>query len=884
MKNKFKLQDKIIISCCIVIILVSWFFILNLHYLQDDKNKNQKIGQVNVKGQDIRKKMGSEYFWQELSGRNDIHMGDSLFAGQKSSANIKFIDGSTLRLNENSLVKFAKKNDVLSIDIAFGQLRVNSKEKTIILRESGKDIKIESFGADIDISKGKEYGDIQIKVKSGQAKIAKKTIKANSPVSSFDLGNNKNPLTKFIKLIEKPRNSKAYIRRSIAGSLEFVARWDVTTKASEYEIEISPDEKMEANIKKYRVKTNSVVLPNVESKKMYYRLRANESVGNATASTAGEFTPVALAELIEKPDYTKAYIRNSASGGLEFVGTWNTVPKASEYEIEISSDEKMEVNLKKYLSKTNGVVLPNVESKKIYYRLRANKSVENGDKFVGEFTPVAVAELMEKPGQTRAYIRNSASGDLEFVGAWNAVPKASEYEIEISSDEKMAVNTKKYLSKTNSVVLPNVESKKMYYRLRAHESAENGDKFVGEFTPVAVAEVREKPRNAKAYIQITPSENSELALKFVAAWEAVARASEYEIEISPDEIMAVNAKKYLSKTNSLVVPGVSSKKMYYRLRANESAEDKGEFGPVGIAEVKEILDPPQIKNAEFKLANQNKLDFVLDWLPADKASQYQIEISKTDDFKNVQTQTVKGVKTKFLDLDQTAAYVRARSENKFIKSKFSEPIFVSFKHQVQDNKDKVISAKCMVRSLAEAGPQKDFMVDWQPIPLAKDYLVKVIDNKNIAQVSQVQARGPASTVTLPACGEYDVKVEAYDGSGRKISSEFNATKIIYKTTLAVLKPVISEAEKNMNFFIQTGMGRSIWLKWKGQLKPGGFFRVEVASDASFTSNHRQFNVKDNKLLFKVQLQKGQYYWRVREHSADFISDWSDLAKIDVIAN
>jgi len=279
-----------------------------------------------------------------------------------------------------------------------------------------------------------------------------------------------------------------------------------------------------------------------------------------------------------------------------------------------------------------------------------------------------------------------------------------------------------------------------------------------------------------------------------------------------------------------------------------------------------------------------KLSLSLGWSPLSEASQYRVEISETPDFSKSLGQTVTGVQARFLNLEQTFVYARVRAENKFIKSEYSAPVLISFKYNAQNHKVKVFSKKCMVKSQGEAGAKEEFSVNWKPVPMAQKYVVKVVDPSKAAEVSQLHSREPASSITVPGCGEYDVKVEAYDKSDRKISSEFNASKVIYKSTLALLKPMISEANKNMNIFVQKGVAHFIWLKWLGDKKADSIFKVEIATDINFTQNYKQYRVKDNKLLLKNEFKNGQYFWRVRTHSADLDSDWSDLGMVKVTLN
>lgn len=602
MEIKFKFIDKIIILISLVVIAVCWAFLSDLNYLHDIKNNGEKIGQITIKGQDVRKKVSSEYFWQNIKGQNNIYNGDSFYAGKNSSAIVDLDDGSTLQIKENSSVKFNNKQSKLSIDIVFGQVKVNAKSKFITVNDCNKDVHIESLGASFDIDKGRECGDMQIKVKKGRIKMANQLVDADTRMA-LNAVNNSPSLEKVFKFMDRPQNVKAHIQMAGSGELEFVASWDSVTKASEYELEISSDPTMNSDKKNYHVKENNIILRKIGAERLYYRLRAN-----ASESSLGEFSDVDVAVVKESLD----------------------APQLQATELSVLSHNELALSLN-----------------------------------------------------------------------WLPAAKASQYQVEISQ--------------------------------------------TADFTKTSVQVV---------------------------------------------------------KGFSTKFSGLDQTAVYVRVRA-ENNFAKSEFSrPVFVTLNKERMSSPQILTADLKMSGQNELALNIDWLPLDKISQYQVEISETPDFIKPIVQVVSVPGVKFSGLKQAALYARVRAENKFIKSDFSEPILVTFKYDAHDNSNKILSSECTVLNDKEVGSKKDFIVNWQPVPLAQEYTVKVIDNKKSSQVSRMQTRNPASTVTVPACGEYDVQVAAYDKGGRKISSEFKASKIIYKKTIKLLDPVVSEKQKNIDVFFQ----------------------------------------------------------------------------------
>ena len=681
MPIKFNSFDKIVIIACLIVIAFCSVYLMDFNYFQDKRNGGEKIGQIKINGQDVRKKINSEYFWQNITGLNQIYHGDSYYAGKKSNATIELDDGTTLQLKENSSVRFINRKNKISIDIVFGQVRVSAATKAITINDCSKEIQIESSkDSSFDVAKGQECGDVKINVNTGRIKMANQIADANIKVNLGTLG--QSPLQKAFKFLDRPHNVKGHIQMTTTGGLELVAGWDPMKKASEYEIEVSPDADMKKDTKNYRIKTNQLIVPDVGVEKLYYRVR-----GNASPENPGEF---------------------------------------------------------------------------------------------GSVTTAVVKESLEPPQIQASELKLTSPSELSLNLSWLPAAKAAQYHVEVSESPDFTKPISQDLQ-TNTAQFVNLNQEMVYFRIR--------------------------------------SEN-----KFV--------------------------KSRFSETTK-------------------------------VALTKENLAVPVVKSKGFEVLSQNELALNFNWKPVEKSNLYQVEVSETADFSKPIVQVVKKPAARFTGLAQTAVYVRVRAENNFSKGKYSEPLLSEFSFNSQ-SKGQTVTDRCNVLKTEDAGSKKDFEVDWQPVPLASEYKVKVIDKKKANEVSQAQTRKPAGTITLPACGEYEVNVEAFDKSGRKISSEFNATKISYKSTLYLLKPIITEAQKSLNIFFQKGEGRFVWLKWIAEVKPDSFFKVEMATNSAFTENQKTYNVRDNKLLLKSVFQADKYFWRVREQKSGLLSEWSDVAQIKIL--
>lgn len=671
MMNRLKTIDKITITICILVISICSILLSDLGTFRDFRSDGERIGEIEIVGEDVRKKISSEYFWQNIRGLNNIYSGDSFYAGQNSSASIKTEDGTELRLNENSSIKFTSKKNKLSIDIMFGQVRVDAKTKFVVIKDCNKEIMVESQGSSFDIQKGQECGNVKIK-SAGR-------IRVGAPSANTE----KTSLEKVLKSMTGLKNVKARIQLTASGELEFIANWDHLKNASNYELELSSEPNMIADLRSFQIKENTITIPQVKEEKLYYRLRV------------------------------------------------------------IDAEQK-----------------------------------------TGEFGPVAIAIVKES---------------LDIPQVLNAELKAS----------------------------------------------------VGA---------------------------KELSLS--ASWLPITKAESYQVEVSESPDFA-NLSAIVVSDSRTLVSGLKKIPVYLRLRAQNRYVKSAFSETVIINSVTESIPVPRINLARMEAHGPNELALNLSWKPIEAIKQYHIEVSESADFTKPVVQTVKTSTTRILPLKNTSIYARVRAEGKYGYSQFSDTVFVAFKYSPSGKSENIITSDCHVTHQAITGSEKNFNVSWEPVPMAAEYQVKIIDNKKADQLAQVKTRAPASSVLIPGCGDYSVNVEAYDQSGRSISSEFKASKILYRATLMLLRPGISEAQKNLNIFFQKAEGRFVWIKWLADVKSDTFYRIELATDAGFTENYRKFDVRDNKFLLKSIFKSNRYFWRVREQKGTLFSEWSDIAQIKI---
>jgi hypothetical protein len=386
------------------------------------------------------------------------------------------------------------------------------------------------------------------------------------------------------------------------------------------------------------------------------------------------------------------------------------------------------------------------------------------------------------------------------------------------------------------------------------------------------------PKNLQASLQISDKGNLEL----LGLWQSVSNAFEYEIQLATDEEMKLNTQMITTKENRLQIDDFKQNKIFMQVRANTSSSVKGVFSPVVPAVLKqEDLGIAQINNAQIRDMPENKLSLSLSWSEVPKASGYTLELSPNANFDTFETYKVSENKVTDLDLKNYLVYARVRAQNSVTTGANSLAKKIKYTKPTLQSKNK-IKENCFVSSTKQQSFKNQFDISWNPIPLAADYKIELIDSNKKDLLIKSNSRAPASVVDVPRCGNYEVKVIAYDAEGRKISSEFSAAEIVYNTVFSLARPVIASMYNQIDYFFQkdkTGFIRLIWSNTKFDMQ--SLYNVEIAKDSNFTDSLQKYNTNVSALLLKHKLDEGTYFWRVREQNSSFTSDWSQTAQFNV---
>ncbi|MFN8790880.1 MAG: hypothetical protein ACK5Y2_05420 [Bdellovibrionales bacterium] len=116
------LEKRLLTFCAFVILLFSYFLYDDSLFVPDRETDTEPIAELIDKRQDVRLKFSENFSWTPIRVDQKLHPYDSLFTGDNSTAVLKLQDGSTLRIDGQSLIVLSMYEGKLVLDLKSGSL------------------------------------------------------------------------------------------------------------------------------------------------------------------------------------------------------------------------------------------------------------------------------------------------------------------------------------------------------------------------------------------------------------------------------------------------------------------------------------------------------------------------------------------------------------------------------------------------------------------------------------------------------------------------------------------------------------------------------------------------------------------------------------------
>lgn len=658
-------EKSIFITACIALLAFSYFlYDDSLLFPKANDSALQRIGDVSVSENDVRRKNLDTFSWLPASRKDFVYQNDSIFTGDRSEAVVRLQDGTQIKIQPNSLITLNLNNGQMSLDLRYGNLVGElAQGSTLTVKSGTEEFKLEGTKdakekSSVEFKKS-HSGNVDLKLISGNVKLVDKKKKAvkelakNTVVAVDKKGE--------VKQVEKPTlhiitaDNMQWMRVNPDDPLPF--EWQGKGDLSSYELEVSPQE--DFSTLAYNKKTPQSGLQVTEPLApgpYFWRLKAFDSQGQVSITSptrrmnlsyfvGPQVTwPSAMAQI-----QLELKVKNQEVPVASTDVKWSSPQNLKSFTWQLATDEKFENIVKESQTQELAAITPKLASGTYWVRVQG-KTVD--DKVSPWSAPVSFTMTLSakrdvKPERpilvTKKVIfqapsakdRNPASPQAPQV-VWKPVLQSKNYILQISKDVSFT-DPQKYEVTQTTAAWGQYKPGQYFYRVYARglnglvsEPSETGSMEIGVGGVVLDPLKTVQKTGDKAGPQETP-----------ISWSEVPFAKSYLVQIDKNKDFSQAQKlEYASNASTVTLPDPG--RYHVRVQAlDENNKPLTEFS--NIEEVLYTFRTPLTKPllmepfnaASIFLQTQMEPFIWLEWKKVEGATGYRIEISDKPDFSRV---------------------------------------------------------------------------------------------------------------------------------------------------------------------------------------------------------------------------------------------------------
>lgn len=547
----------------------------------------------------------------------------------------------------------------------------------------------------------------------------------------------------------------------------------------------------------------------------------------------------------------KGSIASSSSINL----SWNPMDEASGYQLWRSTNKDSGYVSMKSLtanSTTNGYALGYGET--VYYKVRAYRLTESGDRIYGEFSsPVAVTNTQTPPKAEKVtgLTGKMASGSTISL-SWDKQSRVSGYQLWRSTSGRdsgyTAMKSVTSNSTTNSYTLSAGET--VYYKVRAYVDV-NGERVCGEFSdPIAVTNSApvikaEKVTGLKGWM----ISSSRVGL----SWDKQEGLSGYQVWRSTNRDTGYTGiKSITTNTTDNAYSLLPGKTVYYKVRGyviRNGERIYGEFSdPIAVTNSASGKDLVKVTNFTAKL-NANAGIVSMTWTAQSVATGYQLMYSTSPNGE------LKGIKStgKNISSDTTSMipakgqtwYYRLRAyldegDGSRTYGEFSDVVAVT-------NTGTSVQVGKVTGITARVASSTQIALTWTDMPGVSGYQLWRSASQNSGYQGLKSFRGNSTTnaYTLKVGETIYYKVRAYvDVNGQRVYGEFsepigvsqNGTATTVTKVTGLTGKMLNSNTISLTWNAQAGVrGYQVW---RSELPDSGFISIKTVTTNTTENSYK----------------------------------------------
>lgn len=322
---------------------------------------NEDIGYITFKFNTIQRKFDSQIIWKNLYQNSVLKNRDTIQTYEDSDAMISLNDGTSIQIDENSLIYLDLNPTQKNIQFNAGSIQVKTGAKNFQIQSQGKNISLEN--GNFHFQK-RDNEDLQITVDKGKAKfqVNGKTHDLNES-QMVKIGENTMEITDLPFQLVHPDNQKKIVTSSKNNKIKF--QWEAKPNYSDVEVQVSKNRDFSNIIKRSKDK-GTATFP-LDSGTYYWRVVGKNKEGKFEIGESRKFM------VLEDRPIELIYPHNNQSVNIstknEVYFSWTVSPINSKYKLEISQDSDFKDIVKSVTVNYNSINVYDLKKGKYFWRV-----------------------------------------------------------------------------------------------------------------------------------------------------------------------------------------------------------------------------------------------------------------------------------------------------------------------------------------------------------------------------------------------------------------------------------------------------------------------------------------------------------------------------------
>ena len=673
--SKLNRTERIIFWLCAAVFCTFSYFLYDdsIFFTSTEEVKNKDIGIFNISKNDVRRKSEENFLWTPASISDKVYLRDSIFTGDSSYATLKFSDGSTIEVKENSMITLNMTQGQIQLDLKYGDLITDLKEKSNIevsLDSQKFDLKPQnSAPSKVQIQKTRTK-QLKVKLLEGNAQFTNKKNNENVNLvkekqlvvapQKVNVAQSQN-VPPPVKIIETPAlqpkinlvtGDKYQFSLSEIGNT-FSLNWTARDIKS-FKVILSTKPDFLSNAVEKNTELNSVDIQDKLAAGWYFwRVIGQDENGKELIQSEIRRIFISYLELPQftTPSPEQVFNFEAPAPANDFATevalAWNSRSKYLGYEIQVADNDKFDNPI--ISSASEGLTLKTTPLKagKYYSRLRG-KITDNKYSpwtttlswtiYVNEKKAIALELINKNINFNPSQIGRNPSSLPNPIISWRKYPEAKKYLVEISRTpdfkEKIESETQNLQFKWNKYQLGN-----HFYRVTAKDSKSVLAKSELGTVKVSVSNPELKPAQ-KIQVRSDQAGSKAPAKSVPLSWTQVPFANKYILEVDKNPDFKKAIKKEVKTTSSsinLTEPG----KYHARVIAYDSSQPITGYSNVQpiVYNYSARLSPPNAEEPRNKVNIFLQQDIEpliwLVWVKDTKAINYEIQVATDPEFSKM---------------------------------------------------------------------------------------------------------------------------------------------------------------------------------------------------------------------------------------------------------